>query len=107
MKAQKFFFLLDRKVSKHSGGPFFRFRPYAYGPFDEAVYNEIEAPARAGYVDIIGSPGDPRRKFQLTPQGRLKGRQQLKSLDEKAAQFMRELATVISDMSFAELVSDL
>ena len=35
LRAQKLLFLIDQVVSERIGGPFFDFRPYLYGPFDQ------------------------------------------------------------------------
>ncbi len=41
IRVQKLLFLIDRVVSERIGGPFFAFRPYLFGPFDQAVYDAI------------------------------------------------------------------
>ena len=41
VQLQKLFFLIDRLLSKKIGKEFFHFEPYHYGPFDQAVYEEL------------------------------------------------------------------
>lgn len=52
VQVQKLFFLLDREASHLTGGPHFAFRPYDYGPFDYAVYDEINELANRGLAEV-------------------------------------------------------
>jgi hypothetical protein len=46
VQVQKLFFLLDENIAADLGGRQFSFEPYDYGPFDRAVYSELELLAR-------------------------------------------------------------
>ncbi len=48
VQVQKLFFLIDRKAAHLLAGPHFAFRPYDYGPFDPAVYDELTILGFAG-----------------------------------------------------------
>ena len=55
VRIQKLLFMMDREIPHLLGGPHFRFAPYRYGPFDQAVYQELESLRDAGLVDIAAS----------------------------------------------------
>ncbi len=102
---QKLFFLVDKKIGAKLGGPFFNFVPYAYGPFDKAVYRTLERLQEGGLVEIVRVPYAPHRQYQLSVPGQSKGEAILESLDEKASDFLRRLAKYVSSTPFATLVS--
>src|SRR3990170_341850 len=52
VQIQKMLFLLDKNVAKALRSPHFHFKPYNYGPFDSAVYGEIEVLARENLAVI-------------------------------------------------------
>ena len=52
VQVQKLFFLIDENLSKVIGKSRFTFEPYDYGPFDKAVYHELEVLQSKGLVNI-------------------------------------------------------
>ena len=54
VRIQKLLFLIDREAGTNFDGPHFDFRPYLYGPFDKAVFDELDALRHAGEVGILG-----------------------------------------------------
>ena len=42
VQAQKLFFLIDQNVSASIGGQQYNFQAYDYGPFDRAVYSDLD-----------------------------------------------------------------
>src|SRR5436189_6345344 len=52
VQVQKLFFVIDRELGEATGGPHFTFEPYDYGPFDGAVYRELEALCEQGLVHV-------------------------------------------------------
>ena len=75
VQVQKLFFLLDARVADRFGGPYFEFSPWDYGPFDRAVYDELEGLEAAGLVQISRSPGGRWRTYRLTMEGQERGEQ--------------------------------
>lgn len=103
VQVQKLFFLLDRRVGKALGGPFFEFQPYFYGPFDRLVYSELEALALEGHLEIKAETS--RKSYRLTASGQRKGEKVLAQLEPNVVSFIKKLSSAVRQMSFAELVS--
>jgi hypothetical protein len=103
VQVQKLFFLIDRELGDRAGGPHFSFQPYDYGPFDRAVYHELETLARLGLVrfDEQRSP----KRFALTDEGLARGRQLLRLLDPQVRDYLSRVAAWVRALSFGALVS--
>ena len=73
VQVQKLFFLLDERATKGIGGRRFNFKPHHYGPFDKEVYDELEALANEGSVEVIEVGRAGLRTYRLTEQGYERG----------------------------------
>ena len=104
VQVQKMFFLLDRNVADVIGGAYFNFQPYDYGPFDKAVYQELESLARKGGVLIESSSAWGRKRYALTPVGQQKGQKLLQKLDSSIQDYIKKVSKFVQRLSFAELV---
>jgi hypothetical protein len=104
VQVQKLFFLLDQNIAADLGGRQFSFEPYDYGPYDRAVYSELEALARRGLVSIEATAEAGRRKFSLTAPGYQAGQQALKQLSSRAQDYLPRVSSWVRSLSFAELV---
>jgi hypothetical protein len=104
VQVQKLFFILDRNIAGDLGGQQFAFEPYDYGPFDRAVYSELEQLAQLGLVAIQSSSGAERRKYSLTPAGHARGKANLDNLGPRARNYMSRVSAWVRSLSFAELV---
>lgn len=103
VEVQKMFFLIDRKVPNEVEGPHFDFQPYNYGPFDRAVYEELEAASRDGLVRMI--PRGTWSEYELTEEGLEAGREALEQLSDRGAKYLRAASDFVRSLSFNELVS--
>jgi uncharacterized phage-associated protein len=103
VQVQKLFFLIDREASHLVDGPHFNFAAYDYGPFDRAVYDELDKLAFAGLVEIQSS--GPYRKYLLTPKGYDAGVTWLQELPPKASSFVTRVAKWVRGLSFQQLVA--
>ncbi len=102
-QVQKLFFLLDREIPDEIGGPRFRFAPYDFGPFDAAVYHEIETLAGAGFALV--EQGGRFRDYSVTDAGFRRGQQALSAMTPRARDFVARAAQWVKAMSFEQLVS--
>ena len=103
VRVQKFFFLIDREISDFIDGPYFHFEPYHYGPFDKAVYEELDSLAEQGKMNI-----DTTRRYNqysLTDSGYERGGTVLGTLPELAANYMEEAAKWVRLVPFKHLLS--
>ena len=104
VQIQKLLFLIDKKLSRFTGGPHFNFIPYDYGPFDVDVYSVLESLSKDGDVEILRDPSRRLRWYKLTCQGEDKARRKFSAIDPNVAQTIKQLSTFVMSLSFAELV---
>lgn len=103
VQVQKLFFLLDREASTALGGPFFRFVPHDYGPFDQAVYAGIDDLARR---DLALTQNTGRyRVYGLSQSGQIEGRRLLETLQPAVRQYVTNVAQWVRQLSFQQLVA--
>ena len=103
VQVQKLLFLLDRECADMLNGPHFDFEPYSYGPFDAEVYRVLEALADEGLV-VIRTDGRVRN-YALSPSGQAKAEDLLRSLADKATDYVRRASDFVRTKSFAALVA--
>lgn len=103
VRIQKLLFLIDREIAGVVGGPHFDFRPYRYGPFDRAVFDELDALSRTGDVEIAAGPD--RRVYTLTTAGFGKGAGSLGRLPEAVRAYLHDLAAWVLSLSFGRLLA--
>lgn len=103
VQVQKLFFLLDCNIPELVGGPHFKFIPYNYGPFDKAVYEELEGLASIGNVDIFLDK--TWNSYKLTESGQKRGDGLLASLPKEAQDYIREISKFVRKLTFTQLVS--
>ena len=99
---QKLFFLLDEKIAHKK---FFDFKPYDYGPFDVAVYEELIELQDQGYVEI--RRGYPCRRYRLTPKGIEIGKEELAKFQGSGGAYIGRIAKWICELSFSDLVASI
>lgn len=104
VQAQKLFFLIDKNVSGALGGQQFNFAPYDYGPFDSAVYSDLDwlSLPEEGYVEIVRS--GRYRTYRLTQRGREVGVQRLNQLDAQTRDYFARAKDWVKGLSFQGLV---
>lgn len=108
VQVQKLFFLLDENVAKDLGGRLFEFEPHNYGPFDKAVYSELEVLARRGLVHIHATGSSAgNRVYMLTPDGQRIGEQEMTKLPERAKDYIRRAAKWVLSLPFSKLVGSI
>lgn len=103
VQVQKIFFLIDRRGSHLTGGPHFNFQPYDYGPFDNAVYSELEQLEFAGAVQTNNS--GRYKLFSLTPQGYEAACKVLAILPLPTRTFLKETVAWVRSLGFNQLVA--
>jgi hypothetical protein len=102
VQVQKLFFLIDERAHSVLGGKHFSFEPYHYGPFDAAVYREIEKLEREGFAEVMPAPS---KTYRLTAEGQRHAEAALTELDPRARAFIEETVKFVRGLSFTQLVS--
>lgn len=104
VQVQKLFFLIDKTIPEEVGGEQFHFTPYDYGPFDSAVYTELENLRREGLVRIEASAGRDRRRYGLSMAGLDAAAAAADELSPRARDYLGSVAKWVLSLGFAELV---
>lgn len=99
VQIQKIVFLIDRKIEKTS----YNFIPYAYGPFDKAVYDDLDALTRKGYIERYFY--ETWRNYRVTDLGKRKYEELYKNVDKTLIERIVKVGTFVKSLSFTELVS--
>ncbi len=105
VRLQKYFFLLDRELEGECGCPHFDFRPYHYGPFDRAVYVQLDQLVGEGLAVV-----DESRRYRLyglTEEGLERGKRAAASLPEHASRYMAEASDWLFSLDFRELIASI
>jgi hypothetical protein len=105
VQVQKLFFLLDKEASASLGGPFFKFVPYDYGPFDQAVYAGLDDLARRGLAQVQST--GRYRLYGLSQSGQSEGRRLLAGLQPAAKDYLVNVANWVRQLSFQQLVASI
>ena len=103
VQVQKLFFILDREIPDSIGGPLFNFEPYDYGPFDSAVYSEIERLDMAGLAKV--EQAYPYRVYALTDAGLDKGLKVADNFSEETRNYIKAAGSFVRRLTFQQLVS--
>ena len=103
VQVQKLLFLIDREIPKLLRGPHFDFKPYLYGPFDKAVYEDLLQLAKRHEVRI-----DQRmkyRRYSLSRTGYSRGCNVLGIFPKSASSYMEDASTWVRSVTFMQLLS--
>ena len=105
VQIQKLLFLIDRRIGREIGGPYFDFVPYHYGPFDRGIYALLDHLVKKGLMEASPVPGLRWNLYKPTPSGQIKGDQTLSGILEKPRSYIASLASYVVQLSFDDLVS--
>jgi uncharacterized protein YwgA len=100
---QKLFFLIDREAPQWVDGPHFDFKPYDYGPFDRAVYDELANLKSDGLVEIDHNGW--YRTYSLTEDGFVEGGRALAQVAPPATAYIEQVVAWVKARNFKSLVS--
>ncbi len=103
VQIQKLFFLMDQQIAELVCGLHFTFAPYNYGPFDLAVYHELEQLEIEDLVSTV--PWGTWRTYRLTNTGQELGEKALRALPDTAQKYIQNISEWVRKLSFSQLVS--
>jgi hypothetical protein len=108
VQVQKLFFLMDENIANALGGKQFAFEPYDFGPFDSAVYQELDTLERAGLVKVESRGAAARhRRYALTPAGQEAGTAALGDFSAEVQRYIADTSAWIRGLTFAQLVGSI
>ena len=102
VQVQKLFFILDQDAALMLHGPYFKFKPYYYGPFDSDVYQELDRLQERGLIAV--NKNGIARKYEMSSRGIFEGLRTFSNLPPRAQDYIRKLTDWIRALSFAQLV---
>src|SRR5665811_1392489 len=94
-----------RQIGKRLNGPFFSFKAYDYGPFDQKVYQVIEDQEREGKAQIDLTAGGGRSRYAATVSGFQEGKDILAQMGNSERAYIEKASAWVRKLSFPELVS--
>lgn len=103
VQAQKLFFLIDREAAHLCSGPHFNFEPYDYGPFDRAVYSDLDLLSMTGEVEVDRS--GQHRVYRLTDVGLQNAHEAYDCLSAEAKDYFSRVKDWVKALGFSNLVS--
>lgn len=104
VQIQKLFFLMQKKFPEIIHNEF-NFIPYAYGPFDKAIYEEMDKLKNNGYVEIQNPSNVTWSLYCLTEKGLEQGKMYFYTLSESVQEYALKYSNFVRSLSFSELVS--
>lgn len=107
VQIQKVFFLVDKLIGDKIGGPFFKFVPYHYGPFDKSIYADLDSLKDKELVLINSTPLSSLKTFSLTDKGIERGQELMTKLGDKERKHIDKLNEYVRKLSFSQLVSSI
>ena len=105
IRIQKTLFKLAREAGLPPGEQY-QFRPYNWGPFSAAIYQDIDDLVEAGLVERVPKPGVSWASYRLTPQGKQRALKLRKKASERSLQQLDRVSTWVSERPFTKLLKD-
>ncbi len=107
VQLQKSMFLLGEKQKRAVGKGFYKFEPYAYGPFCVDLYRDAEELEQEGLVSIHQIMSGRWREYRITPEGSDQAKSVRESVSEDVINSLEEKVTWVRALSFHELVREI
>ena len=101
VRVQKLLFLVDKEIPQFVEGPHFGFKPYNYGPFDVAVFQELDALSMENEVCVNHNR---YRLYSLTDSGYARGAAMLSELPQEIARYLKDAAQWVLSRTFRQLL---
>lgn len=105
VQIQKLLFLIDRRIGRDIGGPFFDFIPYKFGPFDKGIYDSLDLLVKEKFIAEVSTKNSKWKQYKLTSSGQSKGEKFLASISRKPHLEVCDLSKYVLKMSFHDLVA--
>lgn len=83
------------------------FRPYNWGPFSPAIYDDLDSLLQDGTVERVRMPNVSWASYRLTALGKRSAVKAREKADAKAAEALARISAWIDERSFSKLLRDL
>lgn len=106
IRIQKALFKLSRETDLPDD-EIYDFRPYNWGPFSPAIYQDIDSLIMEGSVERTPQPGASWSTYCLTPTGSRRASALRRQADPGMVETLDHICSWIEERSFGELLRDL
>lgn len=107
VQLQKSMFLLKEDQSDAVGQYFYKFVPYAYGPFCIDLYRDAEELEQEGLVSIHLNRSGRWREYRITPDGAEQVETFREQVNDDTLKLIEETVNLVRNLSFHELVREI
>ncbi len=83
----------------------YQFKPYDYGPFDKAVYEDIRLLEANGFAAVSVTSNGRWNQYCATDAGQQAAERMLEGFQESDRSFLRKVSEWVRGLSFSQLVS--
>jgi len=104
VRVQKGMFLLSERGPARG---LYKFRAYDWGPFSSAIYGDLEAMTRQGYLDELQQPGRTWSMYRVTPSGHELASGMARQIGDANVGWLRSAREFLTTRSFAQLLRDI
>lgn len=105
VQLQKVLFLVGERRKRVVGPDYYKFKPYNYGPFCQAIYTDVDLLASfLEQVEVDESRGRQLRRYRLTATGAERATELVKQAPAEGVAYLREVVPWAQKLTFNELV---
>jgi len=104
VQLQKSLFIFGQEKKKEVGSSFYKFDPYHYGPFSQAIYTDAAALDVDGYIQIVQIPSRSWPEYTITKAGLDKASELREVVPKKDYKYLSEVVNWAKSLSFADLL---
>ena len=104
VQVQKAMFVLAQEVSAQLPTKFYAFEKYNYGPFCQALYNDLGILAAQDLVAIEQPLLSRVRIYRATDAGAAKGEACVRAWDNSLGEYVKAVSEWVTSLSFPDLV---
>ena len=105
VKMQKTLFLVAQNLAQEVGPEFYHFEAYHFGPFDSAVYRDLDELVNAGLVKKVRAAEHAGKDYELTELGKRIADRYARAANEKVVRYLKAVVEWVKPLSFSALVS--
>lgn len=104
VRIQKGMFLLSQRGPARA---LYSFRAHDWGPFSSAIYGDLDALTRQGYLDESAMPGRAWSTYRVTPSGHELAAGKASQIGDANVRWLRSAREFLTSRSFAQLLRDI
>ncbi len=104
VRIQKGMFLLSQRGPARG---LYTFRAHNWGPFSSAIYGDLDAMTRQGYLDEQHEPGRTWSTYRVTPSGHELAKAMARQIGDANVVWLRSAREFLTTRPFTQLLRDI